>query len=61
MRAYIGELRDLAKHLRHPDVTLYALTDEKFCERYGLSANEQGRTLRELIYLLADYIEMFEG
>ena len=51
------EIREVADHLRHPDVTLYALTDEEFCKIAGLSADVQGSTLYEFLYEVARRFE----
>lgn len=53
------EIREVADHLRHPDVTLYALTDDEFCETYGLDAEAQGRTLYEFLYEVARRFESY--
>ena len=57
MEDITDEIRFIADHLRHPDVTLYALTDEEFCKIAGLSADVQGRTLYEFLYEVARRFE----
>lgn len=53
MEDITDEIRFIADHLRHPDVTIYALTDEEFCKIAGLNADVQGSTLYEFLYEVA--------
>lgn len=53
----LKELAGLANHLRHGNVTLWAIADDEYCEEMGLTVDEQGETLSEFLHGVAERID----
>ena len=53
----LKEIAGLANHLRHGNVTLWAIADDEYCAEMGLTVEEQGETLSEFLHGVAERID----
>ena len=53
----LKEIAGLANHLRHGNVTLWAIADDEYCAEMGLTVEEQGETLSEFLHGVDERID----
>ena len=53
----LKEIAGLANHLRHGNVTLWAIADDEYCAEMGLTVEEQGETLSEFLHGVAERLD----
>ena len=53
----LKEIAGLANHLRHGNVTLWAIADDEYCAEMGLTVEEQGEPLSEFLHGVAERLD----